>query len=82
MVWAYFLLKPIQFLVMVLKAFLKNPPDCPILCNWVFESFILPDEPFSKALRSVETGVLVNNNLWAKLFSSLESPAKVFYSRF
>ena len=67
---------------MVLKAFLKNPPDWPILCNWVFESFILADEPFSKALGSVETGVLVNNILWAKLFSSLESPKKVFYSRF
>ena len=26
----------------------KNPPDCPILCNWVFDSFILADEPFTK----------------------------------
>ena len=28
----------------------KNPLDCPILCNWVFDSFILADEQFAKAL--------------------------------
>ena len=27
----------------------RNPPDCPILCNWAFDSFILADEPFPKA---------------------------------
>ena len=21
----------------------KNPPDCPILCNWVFDNFILAE---------------------------------------
>ena len=36
-------------------------------------SFILADEPFAKALRSLETSVLVNNNLREKLFSSLKS---------
>ena len=32
----------------------KNPPDCLILCNSVFDNFILADEPFAKALRSFE----------------------------
>ena len=51
----------------------KNPPDCPISCNWVFDNFILAEELFAKALWSFETCVLVNNNLWEKLFWSLES---------
>ena len=34
---------------------------------------ILADEPFSKALRSLETSVLVNKSLCRKLFPSLES---------
>ena len=29
------------------KGLLKNPPVCPILCNWVFDNFILADEPFA-----------------------------------
>ena len=48
----------------------KNPPDCPILWNWVFESFLLADESFAKALRIFETCVSVNYNLCGKLFSS------------
>ena len=55
----------------------KNPCDCPILCNWVFHNFILADELFAKALRSLETCVLVNKNLWRKLFSSLELPTTI-----
>ena len=53
---------------MVLKVYLKI-----ILIDlfYVFDSFILAKELFAKALRSFETCVLVNNNL----FSSLESPA-------
>ena len=39
-----------------------------------FDNFILADELFAKALRSLETCVLVNNYLRGKLFSSLESP--------
>ena len=50
-----------------------NPPGCPILCNWVFDNFVLAEEPFAKALRSIETCILVNNNLCGKLVSSLES---------
>ena len=38
----------------------KNLPDCPILCNWIFDNFILADEPFEKDLRKLETWVLVN----------------------
>ena len=55
------------------KSLPKNPPDCPILCNWVFDNFILADERFEKALKSLETCVLVNNSLCGKLFSSVES---------
>ena len=42
--------------------------------NWVFDNFILADEPFAKTLRSLETCVSINNNLCGKLFLSLESP--------
>ena len=67
----------------------KNPRDCPILCNRVFDNFILAEALFAKASRSFETCVLVNNNLSGILFSSLQSPtifdesfSTVFYSRF
>ena len=53
----------------------KNPPDCPIFCNWVLNSFILAEEPFAKPLWSLKTCVLVNNNLFGKLISSWESLA-------
>ena len=51
----------------------KNSPVCPMLCNWVFDNFILANEPFGKASRIFETCILVNNSLWGGLFSSLES---------
>ena len=35
---------------------------------------MLADEPFEKVLQSLETCVLVNNNLFGKLFSLLVSP--------
>ena len=53
----------------------KNPPDCPISCNWVFDNFILAEELFAKALWSFEIFVLVNNNFGRYLFSSLASAA-------
>ena len=56
------------------KSLPKYPPDCPILCNWVFDYFILAEELFAKALRNLEIYVLVINNLSGKLFSLLESP--------
>ena len=59
----------------------KDPPDCTILCNWVFDNFILAEELFWKSLRSFETFVLVNKNLHGKLFSSTESPT-ILYKRF
>ena len=71
------------------KSLPKNPPDCTIVDNRVFENLILADEPFAKALQICETCVLVNNNLCGKLFWSLESPiifdesyfGSVFYCR-
>ena len=59
----------------------KNSPDGPILCNWVFDKFILAHELFAKVLRSLETRVLVNNNLCGKLVSPFESP-NTFDKRF
>ena len=51
-------------------------PDCTILDNLVFEKFTLADEPFEKALQNLKTCVSVNNSLFGKLVSSLESPVK------
>ena len=59
------------------KSLPKNPPDCPNYCDEVLVKFILADQPFSKALQSLETCVLVNNNLNGKLFSSLEAQATI-----
>ena len=75
----------------VSKILPKNPPNSLILCNLVFDIFILTEQSFLKALPSFKACVLVNNNLCGgKLFSSLESPATfdeiyfiiIFYSRF
>ena len=41
-----------------------NPPNYIILENWIFENFFLAGDPFTKALQSLLTCVLVNNNLW------------------
>ena len=60
----HLLLKAIQFLVMVLKVYLKILLT---VLNWVFENFILADESFTKTLQSFETCLLVNNNLYGKL---------------
>ena len=37
------------------KSLPTNPFDCPILWNWVFDNFIIAEEPFAKALWSFET---------------------------
>ena len=37
-----------------LKGLPKNPPDCPILCKWVFDSFILAEEWFANALEALK----------------------------
>ena len=35
------------------KSVPKNPCDCPILCIWVLDSFILAEELFANALKLV-----------------------------
>ena len=37
------------------KSLRKNPPDCLILCNWVFGNFILAKQLIAKVLRTFET---------------------------
>ena len=37
------------------KSLPKNPPDCPILCNSVFDDFILAEELLVKTFWSFET---------------------------
>ena len=46
----------------------KDPLDYPVLCNWVFDNFILADEPSAKVLRIFENILLFDYNLWRKLF--------------
>ena len=50
----------------------RNPPDCIILNNWVFDTLILAYELFVKALRRFATCLSVYNNLCGKLVSSAE----------
>ena len=50
------------------KSLLKNLFDSLISCNWVFDSFILAEELFTKVLQGFKTCVLVNNNLCVKLY--------------
>ena len=45
----------------------RNPPDCIVLDNWVFNNLISVDELFAKALRRFATCLLVNNNSCGKL---------------
>ena len=55
-----------------------NSPYCPILWNLVFDNFILADELFLKALQSLETCLLVNDDLWGKLVLLSELPITKF----
>ena len=48
----------------------KNPSDCIILDNWVFDNFILADKLFAKVLWIFATCLSVSNNLCGKLASS------------
>ena len=77
MISVHFSLKAITFSSNGSKGLPENLPNCPILCNWIFDSFILADEPFAKTLRSFKACVLVNENLCSKLFSLLESPTTI-----
>ena len=40
---------------MIVSKVSRNPFDCSILYSWVFDFFVLADEPFEKALHSLET---------------------------
>ena len=51
----------------------RIPPACIILDNWVFENFILANEPFAKALQILESYESVNNNSCGKLASSISN---------
>ena len=52
----------------------RNPTNCTIFDNWVFENLISTDELLANALRIFKTCLLVNNNLCGKLDSSLDWP--------
>ena len=47
------------------RVFLRNPPDF-VLDSWVFDSLILTDKLFTKALWRFATCWLVNYSLWGK----------------
>ena len=64
---------------MVLKVYLKILLIVLLYAIWVFDNFILAEDLLVKALRSIKTCILVNKNLWEKLFSSLESPVTFEY---
>ena len=49
---------------------LRKPSNCNTLDSLVFDNFILADELFAKALRSLETCKSVNKNLREKVASS------------
>ena len=60
----------------IINVFIPDPTNLSIfviLDSWAFDYFLLVVELFPKALPIFETGVLVNNNLCGKLFSSSES---------
>ena len=52
----------------------RTPRNCANLDNWVFENFILIDEPSTKVSQIFEACVSVDNNIWEKLVLSLEIP--------
>ena len=64
---------------MVLKVYLKILLIVLLYAIWVFDNFILAEDLLVKALWSLKTCILVNKNLWEKLFSSLESPVTFEY---
>ena len=52
----------------------KNPPDCIIFDNRVFENLMSTDELLANALQILETCLSVKNNSCGKLVLSSESP--------
>ena len=53
------------------KNLLRNPPDCLILDNCVFDNLISADEWLEKDLRRLKICLPANNILWGKLVSLL-----------
>ena len=76
--FSHFLLKATQFLVRVLKVYLKI---LLIVLFYVTEFLIILYQRRNYLQKLYETCVLVNNNLCGSLFSSLESPT-TFDERF
>ena len=74
MAWVHFFNKGNSVFSNGHKSLPKNFIDRPILCNWIFNNFILDGKPFPKDLQNFEIFVLVNSNLGRIPFSSLESP--------
>ena len=72
---AHLLLMANHFLIMDQEVYQKIPPKCIILDCWVFDSQILADKSFAKALQKFAICLLVNNNLDEKLVSSAELPS-------
>ena len=72
MVWVHFSLNTNQFLVIILKGYLKIVLIVLSYTAEFFDNFILADELFPKALRSLKTCLLVSNNLWGKLYLLLD----------
>ena len=72
---AHLLLMAKHFLIMDQEVYQKIPPKCIILDCWVFDSQILADKSFAKALQKFAICLLVNNNLDEKLVSSAELPS-------
>ena len=56
------------------KSLPKNLPDCPILYNWAFDNLFISWWSICASFTKPRNFVLVNDNLWGKLISSLELP--------
>ena len=50
-----------------------NTPDCIILDNGVFNNLISVNDFFGNSIRRFSTCLLVNDNLWGKLISPLQT---------
>ena len=44
--WSTFFIRDKPVFSNGLRRLARNSPDCPILDHWVFENFVLADEPF------------------------------------
>ena len=58
----------------VFNIFDGNAPDCILLDNWVFDSLLIAEKLFPRALEKFKTYLLVNHNLCRILWLTLELP--------